>query len=112
MENIGAGEIIYDLRKKIQEIKLELNQLGLVSDIPELITSANLLRSNEYLLKVNDKKTTLISAYEVYSKSLEELLLSVFEIQKDLKEILKEQSSLISKQSKKKTKPKSKTRKK
>jgi len=112
LENIGAGEIIYDLRKKIQETKSELNQLGLVSDIPELITSANLLRSNKYLLKVNDKKTTLISAYEVYSKSLEELLLSVFEIQKDLKEILKEQSSMISKQSKKKTRPKSKARKK
>lgn len=112
MENIGAGEIIYDLRKKIQETKSELNQLGLISDIPELITSANLLRSNEHLLKVNDKKTTLISAYEIYSKSLEELLLTVFEIQKDLKEILKEQSSIISKQSKKKPKPKTKIRKK
>jgi len=112
LTNIGAGEIIYDLREKIQKIKSELNQLGVISDIPELITSANLLRSNEYLLKVNDKKTTLISVYETYSKSLEELLLSVFDIQKDLKEILKEQSHLISTQSQKKSRPKSKTRKK
>jgi len=112
LTNIGAGEIIYDLRKKIQEVKSELNQLGSISDIPELITSANLLRSNEYLSKVNDKKTMLISAYATYSESLEELLLSVFEIQKDLKEILKEQSSMIFEQSKKKSKAKLKTRKK
>jgi hypothetical protein len=54
----------------------------------------------------------LISAYEIYSESLEELLLSIFEIQKDLKEILKEQSSMIFEQSKKKSKTKLKTRKK
>ena len=35
-----------------------------------------------------------------YSESLEELLSSVFEIQTDLKDILKEQSSLISSQTK------------
>ena len=111
MTNIGAGEIIYDLRKKIQEIQSDLNQLGdSPSDLPELISSANLLRSNEYLSNANDKKTELLSAYGKYSEALEELLLSVFDIQKDLKEILKEQSSLITTQSKKqyKLKPKSK----
>ncbi len=111
------GEIIYDLRKKIQEIQADLSQLGEpASDIPELIVSANLLRSNEYLSKANNKKNELLSAYMQYSKALEELLSSVFDIQKDLKEILKEQSSLISNQSKKqiksKPKTKSKTRKK
>ena len=113
MTTIGAGEIIYDLRKKIQEIQADLNQLGEPpSNIPELVTSANLLRSNEYLLNSNDKKTQLLSAYRAYSVALEELLLSVFDIQKDLKEILKDQSSLISNQSKKqsKLKPKTKTK--
>jgi len=115
LTNVGAGEIIYDLRKKIQEIQSDLNQLGeSPSDLPELIGSANLLRSNEYLSNANAKKTELLSAYGKYSEALEELLLSVFDIQKDLKEILKEQSSLIpnttKKQFKPKTKPKSKTK--
>lgn len=109
MANIGAGEIIYDLRKKIQEIQTNLEQLGEPpTDMPEMIASANLLRSNEYLSKTNDQKIKLLVAYEQYSKALEELLLTVFDIQKDLKETLKEQSSLILNSSKKQSKPKSK----
>ncbi len=108
MTKIGSGELIYDLRKKIQQIQADLNQLGEpVSEMPELITSANLLRSNEYLSKTNEKKTELLSTYEQYSVALEELLSSVFDIQNDLKEILTQQSSMISrikKRSKKKTK--------
>ena len=96
MTNIGAGEIIYDLRKKIQEIQFDLEQLGEpAKNIPEMIESANLLRSNESLSKSNEKKTELIETYGQYSKALEELLSTVFDIQKDLKEILKEQSALI-----------------
>ena len=110
MTKIGIGEVIYDLRKKIQDIQADLNQLGNpVSEIPELITSANLLRSNEYLSKANEKKTELLSAYAQYSNALEKLLSTVFDIQNDLKEILKQQSSMISrrkKRSKKKTKSK------
>ena len=103
LAKIGAGEIIYDLRTKIQQIQHDLNQLGEpVSNMPELITSSNLLRSNEYLYKTNEKKTELLSCYEQYSGALEELLSSVFDIQHELKEILKEQSSLISLQT---TKP-------
>ena len=108
MTKIGSAELIYDLRKKIQEIQADLNQLGdPVSEIPELITSANLLRSNEYLSKANEKKTELLTAYAQYSNALEKLILTVFDIQNDLKEILKQQSSMISrtkKRSKKKTK--------
>jgi len=110
LTKIGIGEVIYDLRKKIQDIQADLNQLGdPVSKIPELITSANLLRSNEYLSKANEKKTELLSAYAQYSNALEKLLSTVFDIQNDLKEILKQQSSMISgtkKRSKKKTKSK------
>lgn len=74
--------------------------------MPEMIASANLLRSNEHLSKTNEQKTKLLVAYEQYSAALEELLLTVFDIQKDLKEILKEQSSLITGSSKKHPKPK------
>ncbi len=107
---MGAGEIIYELRKKIQTITGELNQLENGSnDIPELIKSTNLLRSNDHLLEVNQKKSELTSAYQQYSKELENMLATVFEIQKDLKEILKTQSSLISENaSKKNTKPRKK----
>jgi len=113
LTKIGAGEVIYDLRKKIQEIQFDLNQLGAPSsEMPELITSANLLRTNEYLSKTNDKKTELLSAYGQYSDALEELLLTVFDIQKDLKEILTEQSFLISSQTKKQLKTKRKNTKK
>jgi len=113
LTKINTGDLIYDLRKKIQNIQADLEQLGKpVSEIPELITSANLLRSNEYLSKVNEKKTDLLSVYAQYSTTLEKLLSTVFDIQNDLKEILKDQSSMISSRTKKpKSKTKSKTRK-
>ena len=114
MTTIGTGEIIYDLRKKIQQAQFDLDQLGEPPvNMPEMIENSNLLRSNDYLSKTNQKKTELLISYEKYSKSLEELLLTVFDIQKDLKEILKDQSSLIPNSSKKKqTKPKSKSKRK
>lgn len=108
---MGAGEVIYDLRKKIQKLTSELKNLDTSTpDIPELIESTNLLRSNDHLTEVNSKKSELIASYKQYSKELEKMLATVFEIQKDLKEILKTQSSLISKPKKtrKTTKKKSK----
>lgn len=97
MSKIGVGEIIYELRKTIQSIQLELDELGgPISDMPELITSANLLRSNEYLAKVSKKQSELLSAYNQYSKALENMIDVVFDIQNDLKNLLKEQSALIS----------------
>ena len=111
MTGVGAGEVIYELRKKIQKITFELKDLENDSDdIPELIKSTNLLRSNDHLIEVNQKKSELTSAYEQYSKELENMLATVFDIQKDLKEILKTQTSLISEQ--KKPKKISKTKKK
>ena len=110
MTTIGSEELIYDLRKKIQQIQVDLNQLGdPVSEIPELISSANLLRANEYLSKANEKKTELLTIYAQYSTALEKLLSSVFEIQNDLKDILKHQSSMISK-TKKRSRIKNKSR--
>ena len=109
LTELRSGESIGDLRQRIHQIKADLSQLEeSVDDVPELINAANLLRSNECLSKVNEKKTDLLSAYEQYSKALEELLLHVFEIQNDLKEILKEQSLMIP--SKTKEKPRMKTK--
>ena len=109
LAKIDPEKLINNLRKNVQSIQSDLDQLGgPVSDIPELVASANLLRSNEYLSKANDKKTELLSAYAQYSEALEELLLTTFDIQNDLKEILRDQSSLISK---KKSKVKNKSKK-
>jgi predicted nucleic acid-binding Zn-ribbon protein len=110
LTKIRSEDLIFDLRKKIQEIRADLNQLGEpVSEIPELITSANLLRSNEYLSKANEKKTELLSAYAQYSNALEKLLTTVFDIQNDLKEILTQQSSMISR-TRKRSKTKTRSR--
>lgn len=104
---MDTGGIIYELRKQIQIKTSELKNLdNSSSDIPELIKSANLLRSNEYLVEVNLKRSELISTYKNYSKELEQMLVTVFDIQQDLKEILKTQTSLISEQKKSKTKKK------
>jgi len=104
---VGTGGIIYELRKQIQKITTELKNLDSSPDIPELIKSANLLRSNEHLVEVNLKMSELISTYKDYSKELEQMLATVFDIQQDLKEILKTQTSLILEQKKSKTKKKS-----
>ena len=113
LEKIGVGNIIYDLRKKIQQAEADLAKLGEpVSDIPELVETANLIRSNEYLQKANLKQSELLSIYQKYSDALEELLSTVFEIQNDLKEIVKEQSSLLSKTKRISTKRKIKSTKK
>jgi len=113
LTNIGAGEMIYDLRKKIQQIQSDLVQLGdPPQNMPEMIESSNLMRSNDYLSKANEKKTDLLNIYEQYSNSLEELLSTVFDIQKDLKNILKEQSLLIYNSPKKPSKSKTKSKKK
>ena len=97
MSKIGVGEIISELHKKIQDIQFELDELGgPISDMPELIISANLLRSNEHLTKVSEKQSELLSAYGLYSKALEDMIAVIFDIQNDLKNLLKEQSKLIS----------------
>ena len=107
MQSSETGQSIFNFRKRIQEIKNELNELGdLEPEILELITSTNIMRANEYLSKANQKKSELVSIYTQYSEILETLLASVFEIQNDLKEILKEQSALIESQPKKPNKSK------
>lgn len=107
MTEVGVGKVIYELRKKIQNLTSDLNNLENDSkNIPELISSTNLLRSNEHLVDIIQKSSELILAYGKYADQLEQMLSTVFDIQKDLKEILKTQTSLISENHSKK-KPKS-----
>ena len=102
--SVGAGRAIYDLRVKIQKITSELNKLdNSFSEIPELIDAANLIRSNKHLLETHSKSSELIFAYKQYCDELEKMLETVFDIQKDLKDILKTQTLLIAKQNKSKT---------
>ena len=63
--------------------------------MPEMIESTNILRENEFLKKMDSKKTELINSYEHYSKQIENLLTSVFDIQNDLKEVIEAQTQLL-----------------
>ena len=96
MSNVGTGAAIYSLRKKIQEIKSEIDSIGTFEASPELIESANTLRLNEFLYKKSQKQAELADTYLEYTRALEEMLSTVFEIQNGLKDVLKEQSSLLS----------------
>ena len=114
MTEAGTGQTIYELRKQILNLSSELALLDFpLPRIPELINSANLVRSNEILMDVSSKKSEIISAYEKYSKELESMLKSVFEIQLELKDILKMHMSMISEQkpAKKQSPQKKKSRK-
>ncbi len=103
MTTLGIGAVISQMKQKIQQIKQELDEIGEPEVIPEMIESTNLIRANEHLSKANAKKSELLIAYDEYSKQLEDLLSSVFEIQNELKDILKEQSNLIPPKSAKKS---------
>ena len=107
MAKIGIGNVMNQMKQQIKQIQSELKELGEPDTLPEMIQNTNLIRTNEHLAKTNQKKSELLIAYDEYSKQLENLLSSVFEIQNELKEILKEQSNLISKKPTKKSKKKS-----
>lgn len=110
LKTIEIGQTIGELKQKITHLQSELNQISNHGEpMPELINSANLLRQNEHLLKINKKNTELLFTYKQYSEELEKMISSVFEIQNELKEVLKSQSALI-KTSRTKTKPKVKTK--
>jgi len=114
MTEVAVGHSIYELKKKIQSLSHELSQMNSTpSKIPELINSANLLRTNETLTTVISKQSEIVKAYENYSKELETMLSKIFEIQMELKDVLKLQTSMLSdsKPSKKKTPEKKKAKK-
>lgn len=105
MVEIGIGPKISELKYQIKKIREELDSLGApTQNLPELIDSSNLIRSNEYLTKYSQHSFELIKTYQLYTKELEQMLKTVFEIQVDLKNLLKEQTKLLDKKSSKRTK--------
>ena len=58
LTEIQISNNMYHLKKQIEQIESELHEFtDLPNQIPELITSANLLRLNNFLMKSDDKKT-------------------------------------------------------
>lgn len=107
LTEVGFGNRIYELRKRIQGLRSEIVSLGNAPQhMPELVEYANLLRANQYYAQSDTKKSELITAYEQYSKAIEQMLTEVFDIQNSLKDLLKEQSKLLESKTKTRTKAK------
>ncbi|MEX0656434.1 MAG: hypothetical protein WD154_02675 [Nitrosopumilaceae archaeon] len=68
------------IKQKIECLHQELVTINQSTQpMPELINTTNILRTNEYLTHVNEKKTEIVSSYEEYVKELERFLSSVLE---------------------------------
>jgi len=95
-----------DLKNKIAQAQSDLVALEESNkQIPELINSTNLLRSNEFLTKTSTKKTELLSLYELYFKEIENVLVEIKKIRTMLKNSLKSKSKKLSKKRKRRKKP-------
>ena len=114
MGSLHSSGTIGEFKQKIKKIRSDLEELDNQKPLPELINSTNLLRVNEFLTKSDAKKSELLTVYDEYSKQLENLVSLVFEIQNELKDILRDQSALITTKSKtsENTQTKKKTKKK
>ena len=75
-----------ELQRKIVQAKQDLDEINkLEQPMPELINTTNMLRSNEYLTKANEKQSKLLVTYEEYAKELEKLVLSTSVIKAKIK---------------------------
>jgi len=96
---MSANSRLINLQEKIQQIQTSLSGANKSeTPIPELIESTNLLRSNEFLIKINQKQNELLSTYEEY----------VSELKKMISTTLLAQISSLRKSQKKSKKPKRK----
>ncbi len=115
LSNMSTSNKVKELQNKIIQIKIELSEINKgETPLPEFIDTTNMLRSNEYLQKANDKKSKLLTAYEDYTNELENLISSVSKIRGNiaiLKSRIKTRKKPIKKVKKRtvkrKTKPKS-----
>ncbi len=102
---IGLGNNLNELKARIKKAIGALAQIGpLEQPMPEMINTTNILRANEHLTKTDQAKTNLISAYEEYTKQLEDLAMSLLSIQSDLKDIVATEASLLGDTNRKKPK--------
>lgn len=110
MKPLGLGTTLNGLKNQILKIRREINEIDeSFKSIPEVIETTNILRENESLRLSNKKKSELISFYEQYTKQIESIVSSVFDIQNDLRDIVKTQSELIGSSKKKSSKKLKKT---
>jgi hypothetical protein len=73
------------LQKKIMQAKKELTEINILEQpLPEFINTTNMLRTNEYLHKANEKKSQLLTAYEEYVYELERLVSNISQIKGNL----------------------------
>ena len=107
---VGFGNNLNDLKSRIQQLHTDIEELGEpIRPLEQMTDNANILRENEYLSKVNDRRIELVSAYLNYTKQLEQMVSSLFSIQADLMELIKTEASLLESEPKpKKSKRKSK----
>jgi len=96
LKTSGLGSVLTELKNQINQIKKDISEINKsFSPMPEMIESTNILRENEFLKKMDGKKTELIDSYEHYSNQIEDILSSVFDIQNELKKIIEIQSQLM-----------------
>jgi len=73
--DMSANSKLINLQEKIQQIRASLSDSNKSeTPMPELIESTNLLRSNEFLTKVNQKQNELLSTYEEYVSELKKMI--------------------------------------
>jgi peptidoglycan hydrolase CwlO-like protein len=78
---MSSSNKVSELQNKIIQIKIELSEINKgEKPLSEFIDTTNMLRSNEYLQKSNDTKSSLLIAYEEYTNELENLISSVSKI--------------------------------
>ena len=105
------SEKIIELKKNIIQTKNELTEITTLKEpLPEFINTTNMLRTNEYLQKSNEKKSELITAYEKYVTELETLVLDIAKIKDKINKL--KSNLTTNKKSKKKMRKKSKQRRK
>jgi len=76
---------INELQNKIIQLKTELSEISKEEKpLPEFIDTTNILRSNEYLKKSNEKISKLLITYEEYTNELENLVSSISKIKGDI----------------------------
>lgn len=108
---LEIGKKISELQKKIVLTKKELSEINVLEQpLPEFINTTNLLRSNEYLQKSNEKKSQLLIAYEEYTNELENLVSNISQIKGSIHNL--KSRFITRKKIKKKVKSKTKPRKK
>lgn len=91
-EGGGGGE---DVRMRIARLRDEIGSAAQPDDLPGMILSGNAVRRSEHLEAYGRKQSELVAAYAEYAAHLESLVAAVLEVQSELIDIVRMQSSMI-----------------